>query len=124
MIELHGPTKRYEPMTVVDELTFTVRPGVVTDFLGLDGAGKSTTMRMLVGLDAPEEGSSAINGRCYVEHPAPAQEIGVLLDAGARHPGRSAQDHLIALASTHGISTGRVDVSPGHMQTPATGSTA
>ncbi len=109
MIELHGLTKRYGPKTVVDQLTFTVRPGVVTGFLGPNGAGKSTTMRMLLGLEAPDEGSSAINGRSYVEHPAPAQEIGVLLDAGARHPGRSARDHLIALASTHRISTGRVD---------------
>ncbi len=109
MIELQGLTKRYGPKTVVDELTFTVRPGIVTGFLGPNGAGKSTTMRMLVGLETPDEGSSAINGRSYVEHRAPAQEIGVLLDAGARHPGRSARDHLIALASTHRISTGRVD---------------
>ncbi len=109
MIELHSLTKRYGPKTVVDDLTFTVRPGVVTGFLGPNGAGKSTTMRMLVGLESPDGGTSAINGRSYVDEPAPAQEIGVLLDAGARHPGRSARDHLLALAATHRIPTDRVD---------------
>ncbi len=109
MIELHGLTKRYGDKTVVDDLTFTIQPGVVTGFLGPNGAGKSTTMRMLVGLEAPDGGSSAINGRSYRQHAAPAQEIGVLLDAGARHPGRSARDHLLALAATHRLSSRRVD---------------
>jgi len=109
MIELQGLTKRYGDKTVVDDLTFTIQPGVVTGFLGPNGAGKSTTMRMLVGLETPDAGSSAVNGRPYVAHPAPAQEIGVLLDAGARHPGRSARDHLRALAATHGIPSSRVD---------------
>ncbi|TYP90524.1 ATP-binding cassette domain-containing protein [Blastococcus xanthinilyticus] len=109
MIELHGLTKRYGEKTVVDDLTFTIQPGVVTGFLGPNGAGKSTTMRMLVGLEEPDGGSSAVNGRTYGEHAAPAHEIGVLLDAGARHPGRSARDHLLALAATHRISAKRVD---------------
>jgi len=109
MIELQGLTKRYGTKTVVDDLTFTVQPGVVTGFLGPNGAGKSTTMRMLVGLETPDEGSATVNGRPYVAHSAPAQEIGVLLDAGARHPGRSARDHLIGLAATHRIPTRRVD---------------
>ena len=109
MIELHGLTKKYGPKTVVDDLTFTIRPGIVTGFLGPNGAGKSTTMRMLVGLEAPDGGRCAVNGRSYPMHAAPAQELGVLLDAGARHPGRSARDHLLALAATHRISARRVD---------------
>ena len=109
MIELRGLTKRYGPKTVVDDLTFTVRPGTVTGFLGPNGAGKSTTMRMLVGLEAPDSGTSAVNGRPYGGHAAPLQEIGVLLDAGARHPGRSARDHLLGLARTHRIPDARVD---------------
>jgi ABC-2 type transport system ATP-binding protein len=109
VIELHALTKRYGDRTVVDDLTFTVEPGAVTGFLGPNGAGKSTTMRMLVGLEAPDGGRSAINGRPYAEHAAPVHEIGVLLDAGARHPGRSARDHLLALAATHRIPAARVD---------------
>ncbi len=109
MIELENLTKRYGDKTVVDDLTFTVQPGIVTGFLGPNGAGKSTTLRMLVGLDRPDGGSSRINGRPYSEHRAPMHEIGVLLEAGATHPGRSARNHLLALAYTHGISARRVD---------------
>jgi ABC-2 type transport system ATP-binding protein len=109
MIELQNLTKRYGDKTVVDDVTFTVRPGVVTGFLGPNGAGKSTTMRMVVGLDAPNGGSSRVNGRSYLHHRAPIHELGVLLEAGATHPGRSARNHLIALARTHGISVRRAD---------------
>ncbi|PRY44732.1 ABC transporter ATP-binding protein [Umezawaea tangerina] len=109
MIEVENLTKRYGPKTAVDGLTFTVEPGAVTGFLGPNGAGKSTTMRMLVGLDTPSWGTAKVNGRPYREHRAPLQEIGVLLEARAVHPGRSARDHLLALGATHGIGARRVD---------------
>jgi ABC-2 type transport system ATP-binding protein len=82
---------------------------VVTGFLGPNGAGKSTTMRMLVGLDEPTSGTAKVNGRRYVGHAAPLQEVGVLLEARAAHPGRSARDHLLALGATHRIGAKRVD---------------
>src|SRR6266567_943349 len=103
MIEAHRLTKRYGEKTAVDGLDFTVRPGIVTGFLGPNGAGKSTTMRMIVGLDAPSDGSVTVNGRRYAEHSAPLQEVGTLLEAKSIHPGRSAFNHLNALALTHGI---------------------
>jgi ABC-2 type transport system ATP-binding protein len=109
MIEVKNLGKRYGDHAAVDDLTFTVRPGVVTGFLGPNGAGKSTTMRMMVGLDAPTSGSITINGRGYVEHPAPLQEIGALLDARAVHSGRSAYNHLRAIGATTGIPKRRVD---------------
>ncbi|MFJ3673507.1 ABC transporter ATP-binding protein [Streptomyces sp. NPDC090106] len=109
MIEAHELTKRYGDKTVVDRLSFTVKPGEVTGFLGPNGAGKSTTMRMIVGLDAPTSGSVTVNGRPYDKHAAPLHEIGTLLDAKSVHPGRSARNHLLALAHTHGISRSRVD---------------
>ena len=109
MIDVRGLTRRYGDKTVVDDLTFTVQPGVVTGFLGPNGAGKSTTMRMLLGLERPDAGSATVNGRGYRTLRAPAHEIGVLLDAGARHPGRSARDHLLSLAATHRIPARRVD---------------
>ncbi len=109
MIEAHQLTKRYGEKTAVDTVDFTVRPGTVTGFLGPNGAGKSTTMRMIVGLDAPTSGSVLVNGRRYAEHRAPLQEVGVLLEAKSVHPGRSAFDHLLAQAQTHGIPRRRVD---------------
>ncbi|MGX1370477.1 ABC-2 type transport system ATP-binding protein [Streptomyces canus] len=109
MIEARELTKRYGDKTVVDELSFTVKPGEVTGFLGPNGAGKSTTMRMVVGLDAPTRGSVTVNGTSYAKHPAPLHEIGTLLEAKSVHPGRSAFNHLMALAYTHGIPRRRVD---------------
>ncbi|MET7420102.1 ABC transporter ATP-binding protein [Dactylosporangium sp. NPDC005555] len=109
MIEAQQLTKRYGDKTAVDGIDFTVRPGAVTGFLGPNGAGKSTTMRMVVGLDAPTSGSVTVNGRRYARHAAPLREVGALLEARSIHPGRSAQDHLMALAHTHGIPRARVD---------------
>lgn len=109
MIEARGLTKHYGSATAVDDMSFTVQPGKVTGFLGPNGAGKSTTMRMTVGLDAPTKGDVTVNGRRYVDHGAPLREIGVLLDAKAVHPGRTARNHLQAMAATHGISRSRVD---------------
>jgi ABC-2 type transport system ATP-binding protein len=109
MIEAHGLTKRYGPTTAVDHMSFTVQPGRVTGFLGPNGAGKSTTMRMIVGLDRPTDGLVTVNGRRYAEHRAPLQEVGALLDAKAIHTGRSARNHLRAMAATHGLAAKRVD---------------
>ncbi|MFF7844586.1 ABC transporter ATP-binding protein [Streptomyces ossamyceticus] len=109
MIEARELTKRYGDKTVVDHLSFTVKPGEVTGFLGPNGAGKSTTMRMVVGLDAPTAGSVTVNGTSYARHTAPLHEIGTLLEAKSVHPGRSALNHLLALAYTHGIPRRRVD---------------
>ncbi|MET8151010.1 ATP-binding cassette domain-containing protein [Actinoplanes sp. NPDC005259] len=108
MIEAMGLTKRYGDDYAVQDLTFTVRPGVVTGFLGPNGAGKSTTMRMILGLDAPTRGSVRVNGRPYAAHRTPLREVGALLDARAVHPGRSAYHHLLALAQTNGIARSRV----------------
>jgi ABC-2 type transport system ATP-binding protein len=109
MIEARQLTKRYGDKLAVDHLEFDVRPGMVTGFLGPNGAGKSTTMRLVLGLDAPTSGSVTVNGRPYAEHVAPLQEVGALLEAKAAHSGRTAIDHLKALAYTHGIPLRRVD---------------
>jgi ABC-2 type transport system ATP-binding protein len=109
VIEAVGLTKRYGAKTAVDDVTFTVKPGLVTGFLGPNGAGKSTTMRLAVGLDRPSSGTITINGLKYSELKAPLREVGVLLDAKAVHTGRSAINHLRALAATHSIGRARVD---------------
>ena len=108
VIECRGLTKRYGERVAVEDLTFTVRPGVVTGFLGPNGAGKSTTMRLVLGLDRPTSGSATVNGRPYRDLEAPLREVGALLEARAVHTGRSAYNHLLALAQTHGIPRRRV----------------
>jgi ABC-2 type transport system ATP-binding protein len=108
MIHAEGLTKRYGSKTAVDSIDFTIRPGTVTGFLGPNGAGKSTTMRMIVGLDRPTHGRVLVNGKRYAEHRAPLHEVGALLDAKAVHTGRSAYNHLLAMAATHGIGKARV----------------
>jgi ABC-2 type transport system ATP-binding protein len=108
MIEATNLTKRYGDKTAVDDLTFTVRPGIVTGFLGPNGAGKSTTMRMILGLDAPTGGTVTVGGKPYRRHARPLQVVGALLEARAVHTSRSAYHHLLALAATHGIPKTRV----------------
>jgi ABC-2 type transport system ATP-binding protein len=108
MIEVNGLTKRYGDKTAVENLTFTVRPGVVTGFLGPNGAGKTTTMRMICGLDVPTRGSVTVNGTPFREHAAPQRELGAMLDPRALHSSRSAYHHLLALAQTSGIKKHRV----------------
>jgi ABC-2 type transport system ATP-binding protein len=109
VIEATGLTKRYGVKVAVDDLSFVVRPGMVTGFLGPNGAGKSTTMRLLLGLDRPTAGGSLINGRRYLDFPAPLREVGAVLEARAVHTGRSARSHLLAMAATNGIPRKRAD---------------
>lgn len=109
VIDVQGVTKRYGKKLAVDDLSFSVSPGIVTGFLGPNGAGKSTTMRLILGLDAPTNGTVTVNRRSYRELSAPLHEIGAMLEAHAIHTGRSAYNHLLALAQTHGIPRGRVE---------------
>jgi ABC-2 type transport system ATP-binding protein len=110
MIEVRGLVKRYGETLAVNDLSFDVQPGQVTGFLGPNGAGKSTTLRMMLGLDAPTAGTVTINGRPYQQHHRPLCEVGALLEARAVHPGRSAYNHLLALAQSNGLPRSRVDV--------------
>ena len=109
MIVAEGLTKYYGEQRAVDDLSFTVRPGVVTGFLGPNGSGKSTTMRLILELDAPTSGDVTVNGKHYRDHVAPLHEVGALLEARSVHTGRSAYNHLLALAQTHGIGRKRVN---------------
>jgi ABC-2 type transport system ATP-binding protein len=108
MIQVQSLTKRCERTTAVDGLTFDVRPGRVTGFLGPKGAGKSTTMGVIIGLDAPEAGQALVNGRRYRDLDWPLREVGAHLDAKSFHPGRSAEPHLLGLARANAIDRSRV----------------
>ena len=108
-IEVRRLAKRYGGVLAVDDLTFDVRPGVVTGFLGPNGAGKSTTVRLILGLDNPTAGSATIGGRRYRSFRRPLYAVGAMLDAGGVHPGRSARSHLLSLAAVNAIPAPRVD---------------
>jgi ABC-2 type transport system ATP-binding protein len=109
MIEAVGLTKSYGRTRAVDGLSFEVEPGLVTGFLGPNGSGKSTTMRMIMGLDRPDTGSVTLGGRRYHDLPWPLREVGALLEAKAVHPGRSARNHLLGMAQSNAIPSGRVE---------------
>ena len=109
MIEVQDLTKRYADVTAVDGISFTVRPGIVTGFLGPNGAGKSTTMRAILGLDRPTSGTATVNGRPFRDASAPLTELGAMLEAKAVDKGRSARNHLLAVAATIGVGATRVD---------------
>src|ERR1700721_4310046 len=96
VIEVRGLTKCYGLSVGVDRLSFDVPPGAVTGFLGLNGSGKSTTMRMILGLDAPDAGHARIGGQAYRQLRWPLREAGRVLEARAFHPGPSAHAHLAA----------------------------
>jgi ABC-2 type transport system ATP-binding protein len=109
VIELTGLTKRYGARVAVHDLTVTIRPGRVTGFLGPNGSGKTTTMRCVLGLARPTSGTATVLGRPYRELASPMRRVGALIDPRARHPGRTAYRHLLALAQSNRLPAARVD---------------
>lgn len=109
MIKIDHLTKRYGDTLAINDLDFEVRPGLITGFLGPNGSGKSTTMRIILGLDHPTKGRATVKGQDYASLRDPLHEVGALLDAKAVHPGRSARNHLRALAASNRIPFKRVD---------------
>src|SRR4051794_17928339 len=108
-VQVDHLTKRYGPITAVDDLSFEIRPGAVTGFLGPNGAGKTTTLRMLLGLAEPTAGRATIFGRAYAELENPLATVGAVLETAGFHPWRSARHHLRMLTAAAGIPSGRVD---------------
>jgi ABC-2 type transport system ATP-binding protein len=108
-IEVERLTKQYGAVRAVDDLSFTLEPGSITGFVGANGAGKSTTLRMLVGLTRPTSGSALIDGMPYAELQRPARVVGALIDPDVFHPRRRGRDALRVLAAASGITDARVD---------------
>jgi ABC-2 type transport system ATP-binding protein len=108
-IELDGLTKRFGPVTAVDDVSLQLRAGTVTGFLGVNGAGKTTTLRMLLGLVTPTAGAATFDGRRYAELDRPAHHVGAVLEASSFHPGRRAVDHLRVLATAGGMPASRAE---------------
>jgi ABC-2 type transport system ATP-binding protein len=109
MIKVEGLTRKYGNFTAVDDVSFVCQPGRVTGFLGPNGAGKTTTMRIIVGLTAPSSGRATIGGHVYSDIPNPGRHVGVLLEAGAQHGGRTGREILTLGALSMGLPRSRVD---------------
>jgi ABC-2 type transport system ATP-binding protein len=108
-IEIKGLTKHFGPVAAVNDLSFSVQPGCVTGFLGPNGSGKTTTLRMLLGLVAPNAGTATIGGQSYVHLDNPATKVGAVLEATSFHPSRRARNHLRAVARACGQDDRKVD---------------
>ncbi len=102
-------SKRFGAVDAVDGLTFTVEPGAVTGFLGPNGSGKTTTLRMILGLVTPTAGEARINGVPFTELAQPARAVGAVLEAQGFHPARTARAHLLACAAAIGVSDAAVE---------------
>ncbi len=109
MITTTALTKSYQRMPVVRDISLRCEPGTITGFLGANGAGKSTTLKMIVGLVRPDRGTATIDGRPFVELPNPTRVVGMLLDASAMHPGRSGRATLTIAAQMAGVHPRRVE---------------
>jgi ABC-2 type transport system ATP-binding protein len=109
MIETIELSKAYGKVCAVDNLTFTAQPGRVTGFLGLNGSGKTTTLRMLLGLTRPTSGQALINGTPFARLTHPVRQVGAVLEQGISHPGQSGRAHLITQAILAGTDRARVD---------------
>ena len=108
-VDVAGLTKRFGDVLALDDLTFSVRPGVVTGFLGPNGAGKTTTLRCLLGLVAPTSGTATVGDRPYRDLERPLQTVGAALEAASFHPGRTARAHLQVMALAAGLAPARAD---------------
>ncbi|MFL5766509.1 MAG: ABC transporter ATP-binding protein [Actinomycetota bacterium] len=108
-IAVRGLTKRFGAVTAIEDLTFEVRPGVVTGFLGPNGAGKSTTLRTILGLVRPTAGTASVAGMPYADLAEPARTVGAVLETQSFIPGRSGRNHLRVLSAASGIDDERVD---------------
>ena len=109
LIEFHRLTKQYGAVTAVDDLTFSLLPGTVTGFVGANGAGKSTTIRMLLGLTRPSAGTATIDGRPYAELPEPIRHVGAMVEPDVFHANRSGRNALRVIASAADIPFSRVE---------------
>src|ERR1700691_5682418 len=102
-------TKIFGRVTAVQDMSFTAPAGSITGFLGPNGSGKTTTLRMALGLVRPTGGDVLIGGMPYARLPHPRRQVGALLEATSFHPGRRARDHLRVLAAAERIPDRRVD---------------
>jgi ABC-2 type transport system ATP-binding protein len=108
-IVVSGLTKQFPKVRAVDDLSFTVEPGRVTGFLGPNGSGKTTTLRMLLNLVTPTHGTGTISGQRYSDIEDPLGTVGAVLEASSAHKGRTGRNHLRVVCAAAGYPEKRAD---------------
>jgi ABC-2 type transport system ATP-binding protein len=108
-LQVRGLTKQFGAVTAVRDVSFTAPAGAVTGLLGPNGSGKTTTLRVALGLVRPSAGTALIGGVPYRGLARPRSTVGALLEAAGFHPGRRARDHLRVLAAAAGLPGRRAD---------------
>jgi ABC-2 type transport system ATP-binding protein len=108
-LQVHELTKTFGSVTAVREVSFRAPAGKITALLGPNGSGKTTTLRVALGLVRPTAGTALIGGLPYASLSHPRRCVGAVLDAGGLHPGRRARDHLRVLAAAAGVPARRAD---------------
>jgi ABC-2 type transport system ATP-binding protein len=108
-IEVRGLTKTFGRVTAVRDVSFTAHAGMVTGLLGPNGSGKTTTLRIALGLVRATAGEALIGGVRYASLDRPRRVVGAMLESTGFHPGRRAGDHLRVLAAADEIPDRRVD---------------
>ena len=107
-IETQGLRKQFGRRTALDGLTMSVPGGTVAGFIGPNGSGKTTTLRLLVGLIRPDAGSAIILGQPLIHSLNYLPRVGALIEAPAFYPSLSARTNLDVLARLGGYSSSRV----------------
>ena len=102
-LALHGVTRRFGDRTALDDVSFAVRPGRTTGFIGANGAGKTTAMRVILGVLAADAGQVTYGGRPMT--PAVRRRIGYMPEERGLYPRMRVLDQLVHLGRVHGMST-------------------
>lgn len=109
VIEVNALSKHFGQVHALRDVSFSAQSGRVTGLLGPNGSGKTTTLRILLGLVAPSAGSATVNGLAYRDLSDRAHVVGAALESSGFHPGRTARNHLRWLGVAQGIPRGRID---------------
>jgi ABC-type multidrug transport system, ATPase component len=109
IISIRHLSKSYQETLAVDDLTVEIHPGRITGILGPNGSGKTTILRILLGLGAPTHGEALIFCDAYQQLLHPTSKIGAVLDTSGIHPGRTGRDHLLIMCQSARIDKGRID---------------
>ncbi|MCA5894455.1 ATP-binding cassette domain-containing protein [Isoptericola sp. NEAU-Y5] len=101
-LEVRGLTRTFGELTAVDDVSFTVPPGLLTGFVGGNGAGKTTTMRMIMGVLGPTAGEVRFGGAPLTL--ADRRTFGYMPEERGLYPKQPVLDQLVYLARLRGIS--------------------
>ena len=108
-IEVKNLSKHYEEVSAVDNVSFNVPLGSICGFIGPNGSGKTTTIRMLLGLIAPTDGTGTVLGYDITQPSKYLEHVGAMIEGPAFYPMLSGRENLAIFARLGGIDQDRID---------------